>query len=567
MLDPGDARCKPKLELARTDTAWDLLRSIDFREAWSELARICPWSTACQSWEFADAWLSAYQGTYEPLLVIQYNEIGRLIGLLPLAVKRGRETIEHVGAHQAEYQVWLATEINASSFIELALDELSKAYPGRRLQLQYLPPGSPMDWCTPQSRWGSRSILQKKRRPLLTLGSGSPAEISLRKKSNKSRISRLKKNGRLSLVTLETKEQLEGVLSTIADYCDLRQGAINASLPFKNDPLKREFYLRLMEKSGVVHASALMVGGTLAAANIGLINRASVDLGVVVHSPFLAEHSPGKILILMLAQELGRQGFRTLDLTPGGEMYKDRSADQYDQVYVLSIYFDRLKHARDALLSSIRIVAKELLGKRSQSVATIISHVRRLGLRHILINTVRSSLRSILGTNHTIYYAVSREEANRAQSQSIFRVNCISDLLCYEPASHAECSKSEFLMSASQRLQEGDCSYTLVENNILLHCSWISPHNSCRIEIRNPSSDSLSSSCLIWDDYTHPQASERNLSRLSLEQRLHDAVALTTAQNIIVQIGARKEKIKDNFTNAEGNTVGFTAMRTRAPEA
>jgi CelD/BcsL family acetyltransferase involved in cellulose biosynthesis len=533
MLYPGDTHGKPKLELIHTDTAWKLLRSIDFREAWTDLSGACPWGTACQSWEFANAWLSAYQETYEPLLVVQYDEKDRLIGLLPLAVRRGTEVIEHVGGHQAEYQVWLATENNTNSFIELALDELAKTYSGR-LQFKYLPPGSPTDWCSPRKRWGSRSILRRKERPLLTLGSDGPAEISLRKKSNKSRINRLKKIGDLSLLTIETREQLEGILDTIAEYCDLRQGAINASLPFKNDPLKKEFYLRLMENPGLVHASVLKVGDTLAAANIGLINRDSVDLGVVVHSPFLAEYSPGKILILMLARELGRQGFRNLDLTPGGEMYKDRSANQHEQVYVLSICFDRLSHAREALLWNIRTVAKQLLGERSRSVLAIINRIRCVGLHYIFTSTVRSGIRSILGTNREIYYVIPREEANGAQSESIFRVNCISDLLCYEPASRAERSKSEFLMNAAQRFEAGEYCYTLVENGMLLHCAWIAPSNSCSVKALILSSDSFSDWCIRRDDYTHPRASKRGLSKLSLEQRLHDVAKLTNSQNILV---------------------------------
>src|SRR5690349_14376969 len=107
----------PRVEVVRGAEARALLRDPEFQRAWSTLAATCIWGTPCQTWAFADAWLSAYATRYDPLLIIQKDQAG-LAGLLPLAIEKPSGSIVHVGAHQAEYQVWLATEENANRFIE-----------------------------------------------------------------------------------------------------------------------------------------------------------------------------------------------------------------------------------------------------------------------------------------------------------------------------------------------------------------------------------------------------------------------------------------------------------------
>jgi CelD/BcsL family acetyltransferase involved in cellulose biosynthesis len=537
MTTSGTRSSRPKVELIRGEMADALLKDAQFQQAWAELEATCMWSTSCQSWGFADAWLSVYRNTHEALLVVQRDGAG-LVGLLPLAIDRVSGQLVHVGAHQAEYQVWLAIESNATSFIELALDALAGSHPGRRLELQYLPPGSPVDWCKSGSPWGDRTILQEKKRPLLALGPNSPVEESLRKKSNKSRINRLKKIAPLTLVQLQTREQLAEVIDTIADYCDLRQGAINASLPFRDDPRKKEFCLQSLERPGITHASALMLGDMVVAANIGLKNRTSVSLGIVVHSPFLAEHSPGKLLILLLARELGRQGFTDFDLTPGGDMYKDRSADHYDTVHTLRVFFDQVDHLREAAKARVRTATIRVVESHSPVLASRLKTAARAGLRAILTSAIGGTLQQIYDRRNTHYYTVSAEEAQKIHPPSLFKTNCISDLLCYQPACKKDRSTTQFLFEASRNLEAGDRAYTLVENGVLLHCSWINQSPDGRSPDDGYVFDYPPGSCLVWDDYVHPEARGRGLTRLSLEQRLHDAAMLPGIDTILVSIDA-----------------------------
>jgi len=329
---------KLRLQSYIGSAAFNLLSQADFCRSWDELHQACPWATAFQSRAFAQNWYAVYAPIYEPWIVCGHDGRGRLAGLFLLALRRSPRELVHAGAHQAEYHVWIATPDHADNFAEQALDHLAEMLPSASLRLLFLPGGAPLAWVDAGRRWARRSSLRYFKRPLMRVGEGSQVEKSLRKKSNKSRLNRLEHIAPLRLEVLRTRREMELCFDQIIDYCDLRQGAVNGNLPFRQDPLKKEFYLRLMEAPGLMHTSVLRLGNDMIAAHIGARDRTTVHLGLIAHSPFYANHSPGKLLLLLLGRQLGQEGFRDLDLTPGGA-YKDRFADHSDEVFVLDIFF------------------------------------------------------------------------------------------------------------------------------------------------------------------------------------------------------------------------------------
>jgi CelD/BcsL family acetyltransferase involved in cellulose biosynthesis len=529
------SRAALTISLIRGDAADELLRDPTFQKAWSDLAAACPWSTSCQSWAFAEAWIESYLETYELLLVVQYNKADGLNGLLPLAVHRNSGQIKHVGAHQAEYQVWLARETQADLFIENALDALAVEYPRQRLRLQYLPPGSPLGWTERQHRWGAHTTIREKKLPLLRLGSNSSVEQSLRKKGNKSRINRLQKVAPLRLVQLHTPEELASVLDDVSDFCDLRQGAINSVLPFRDDPQKRAFCLRMIEKPGLLHAAVLMSGDSVIAANIGQINRSSVSVGILCHSPFLAGQSPGKILLLMLARELGRQGFSDLDLTAGGDSYKDRSADHYERVHTIDVYFGRTRYSGARVGAYIRHEASRLLGTRAQVLSARLRRMAKAPMPAIVEQAISMARLQTPRRKSRQFHAILAEQARQLQATQVLRVNCISDLLSYQPSGRFDRSKSAFLSNACRRLEAGDWAYTFSENEVLLYCTWISRARPGEGPDGDDGFACPPRSCLLWDDYLHPSVKARELQSMSLAQRLRDAARIPDIDTILVQ--------------------------------
>ena len=66
---PSRAGQQDEIVLVRGEDAGSLLQDPDFRLAWVDLSDACPWATAWQSHGYAEAWLSVYEGAYEPLLI------------------------------------------------------------------------------------------------------------------------------------------------------------------------------------------------------------------------------------------------------------------------------------------------------------------------------------------------------------------------------------------------------------------------------------------------------------------------------------------------------------------
>src|SRR5262245_57929480 len=87
-------------------TAWAATPSN--RAQWLKLYASCSWSTAFQHPDFFDVWCRHYDRWWSPLLVVSYDEVGTLRGIMPLACNA--DSVTGVGAHQAEYHGWLSTE-------------------------------------------------------------------------------------------------------------------------------------------------------------------------------------------------------------------------------------------------------------------------------------------------------------------------------------------------------------------------------------------------------------------------------------------------------------------------
>ena len=273
-----------------------------------------------------------------PLVLVAENG-GELSGLLVLARDEANGAIAAVGAHQSEYQAWLCRPGDSEEFLASSVDELRTRFPGGKLRLLYFPDSSEAAKVFDGERLAGNVVSREHRRPLLEIGDGDAIAASLKKKSNKSKINRLKRHGELALREFSSRAELEGVIDEIAALYDVRQSAANRSAPFFEDPHKREFHLRLMER-GLLHAATLSVGDEIVAALLSVPDRGALAVGVFAISARLASESPGKILLLLLGRDLVAAGVQRIDLTPGGA-WKDRFANHFDTVQELSVYFDR----------------------------------------------------------------------------------------------------------------------------------------------------------------------------------------------------------------------------------
>ena len=443
------------------DEAEARLADPDFERDWNVLHQACPWSTPYQGSPFVRTWLDVYKTKFVPIIIYEY-EAGVLVGLLLLArPSDGTRTIAHIGTHHAEYQTWLATAEVSDRFIEGALKMLKAGKLAKSLRFLFLAPGTPIAWTGATSRTGLPTSVRLHRRGRMRLDKVTGHLSPLRKKSNKSRLSRLKKHGTVQLEFLEGSEKLEKELDKIADYCDLRQCAAYGVMPFRADPLKRVFYLALADVDGLLHATVLKVGNDVVAAHLGVADASSVSLGVITHAPQHGSSSPGKLIIYLLVDMLSEQGREWFDLTPGGS-YKDRFATEFDDVFVLDVFLSPaayLQYAlRRAAVANVRSLARlatpvtarierRRVSRNAQSEAVHSVHPRDSST---LSRQISASVDSS-GKELVIFRCEFGQTPSMSTSEAL-NVNRIQDLLDYKKKSREMPDIQKFMMQSSNRL-------------------------------------------------------------------------------------------------------------------
>jgi predicted DNA-binding protein with PD1-like motif len=120
----------------------------------------------------------------------------------------------------------------------------------------------------------------------------------------------------------------------------------------------------------LLHLTILTAGKTLISSQINFLDRRTISLGLISHSPMQGRISPGTLHLLLLARYAAAEGFEAIDLTPGGE-YKDRFASFTDPTRVVSIQFS----ATQAVRAQVRRFASEQAKTR----------IREMGLEPVAV--------------------------------------------------------------------------------------------------------------------------------------------------------------------------------------
>ena len=538
-----------QINIRAGDEAYLTLEDSRFQKEWQALYQQCLWSTPFQTHQFVNTWYKTYRDKFEPVLLSESASDGSLIGLLTLASSRESGQLVVAGAHQAEYQVWLSNPEGGSSFIQKALQKLKALYSVQSLTFRYLPPFTPMSWAAELSH-GLHCVVDKRKRPLLILDDAKKLTESLQKKSNKSRLNRLKRLGNIEFIEVSTSAGLSLTFEQIISYYDLRQAAVHDSTPFAEDPLKKMFYLALMEVPNILHATVLMVGKEAAAAHIGLRDKDKLYLGVFAHSPFLAQHSPGKIHLLMLGERLARENYTALDLTPGDDPWKDRFATAYEDVCVTTVYFNYVSFVRHRTKMKTKAAAKNglrLFGLTPTSVRSslevLMTKFRALTVQRMQRNDLNLRL-----------YTFKRENISKLpRTKPLMNKNHIQSLLNFLPPGFDRTRKN-FLNNCLARLEEGCQVYTYVEQGVLLHYAWMAPRH---VETFLPGFSRFSHiipdlPCL-FDFYTHPKANELERYLPFLCQTLQDASLSSGAEQVYVAVMASDVRTRHTLEKVGGS--------------
>lgn len=462
-----------EIDILRGAEATSLLANDGFLGQWSSLCEQCPWATAFQRPGFVTAWYRTYRDRVQPVLAIQREADGRLSGLLTLGIYAADDRLVVAGAHHAEYHTWICRPDSGDAFISLALQKLHKEIPAGGLRFRYLPPGTPTAWVRSDAR--RSCLLTAHRRPVMRFGDGAEIAESLSKGSNKSRLRRLEKTGPIEFKQIIDPAEFEEIFSEFARFYDFRRAAVYGLDPFESDDRIKPFHIEMLKVPGLLHLTVLRVGGQLAAAHVGACTRKEVQLGLIVHNPFLAKHSPGKFHIFFLARMLMQAGYEQFDLTAGGDPYKARFANAWDDIHALSVFPTWSARQRGAIVESVRATTKTLLLKsaiRPARARSCLASLKRLGPAGIVATSVRNGRVWAASRRESRIYFYEVARARDLKADEFVRRDCLEDLLAYHPVDGGT-PRNEFFSASLDRTASGQHAYTRAGNGRLLHLGWL----------------------------------------------------------------------------------------------
>lgn len=523
------------IELLRGEAARSLIAQPAFQTEWQTLAGQADGATAFQRPAFVCSWYLAYADRWEPVLVLGRGAAGDLQALWPLALDGSR--LVHAGAHQAEYQGWLATPAVSDGFVREAWSQLNSGLGVTELRARYMVSGDMARQLAAATQ--GRAIMTSHPRPVLRLNA-EEIRASAAKKGNKSRFNRLARLGAVEFLHMTDRQGLAPHFGDLIDFYDLRQGAINQTSPFREDAHKRAFHEALMASGNAdVVATATLVGGQAVAGFWGLRSHDVVHLGMLMHSPMLAEHSPGKLHMMKLSELLLAQGVAMLDLTPGGDAWKERFANDHDEVFEVHAYGTASawqRRQQSDRLSTLARRALKAVGTEPSSVRSVVTRLKRGGVASALMRRVRARLTRDESHEYRIYRLDASSGPALAAADDRVLCNHLDDLLRFEPGETWQ-TREAFLSSALARLEAGEEAYTIVIDGRLAHCGWLCPAATRSIMSEVDQSMSFPpGSSTMYDFYTHPDFRGRGLYRAALRHMLGAAFAHKGSQQVYIGV-------------------------------
>jgi hypothetical protein len=482
------------LELITGSAVTDLLLDQEFQKNWDRLFESCSWATVFQDRQFVAAWFQIYKEQHLPIL-IKAVEAGQLKGVLPMVLLNAHANdsdgtgkgsrITGAGHYDALYQTWLAAPSDAEAFIKKALAELMKQFPGYLISFRFLPPRTPLNWIKDDTKWSQFCIVQLYARPLIDFN--DPGHTKLFRKSHfRNKLNRLKRVGEVHFECIGDFKKFESSLNEMAIMYDFRQSALFNKNHFMDDPLKKDFLLKLFQLH-LLHVTELKVDGKTMAAVVAVAGKdGCVHLaGINCHSPFKARsYSPGILHFVLLSKQLAAEGNQYFDLTPGYDSYKEELANSHDEVKELVISPSpkyRLKrrirkwiHAR-LIAWGIRPMTAELKMKK------LLYLVRCRRVMSILKRHAKG-----LQKRKQQLYLIQTYTLPAAKKISLHK-DSLNDLLQF--GKRTNISRWEFLADAMRRFDIGQHCFTWIEDGRLLGCAWFSYPDNAEATNNNPVTD------------------------------------------------------------------------------
>lgn len=540
----------PTVNLVSDHNAYDLLNDEQFKVQWLSLFDQCDYATVFQHPSFVQTWYETYRLQWKPILVKYQDDDGHLKGLWLLAYSKEKKLLVHAGAHQAEYQVWLAQKDEEVNFITNAWNLLKRNVKFEELHFKYIP-CSTLCSILKHIKGSSNCVIEKKySRPVQELNDASLK--SLFSKRNKQRMKHLSALGNLEFRRITCSEEFDKIFPELTELYDYRMGAVNGIRPFQDDKFKRQFYSNLLKNNKELFiVSVTNLNGRPIAGGLSGLTKGTVHLYMGMHSPLFNMYSPGITHMLQLSEYLYNNRIGRIDLTPGGDSWKERFATHYDEVAYVTLYRSNVKKAGVEFKHFMKSITKKLLAKIGINTPKIREtfHHHHLKIR-TLTSIAKSQKWNYLDLKVELYECQSDSLKCSYTDDSIkVIINSLDNLLSFSPDGEIV-TKRRFLHLANNLFERGAKSFSVKQGSDLQACAWILPNQST-FKISKSSEPVIlpENGTVIFNFYVSSQLARKN-----------------ECEKVICKIlSAIKNATEDKFLYAfieSKNTKAITALQT-----
>ncbi|MEM8886912.1 MAG: GNAT family N-acetyltransferase [Bacteroidota bacterium] len=461
--------------------ALGLIEDNNFREEWLNLADHTPGFSTLQEPNFVLCWYQHYAQVFKPVIAYSRDEEGNLKAFIPLALHTSEGFLCHAGSVYAEYHGWLARPEDTTEFFSKLLPQLKAEFSLNKWEWQWIPPHIPFENVLGLDLKEMEIYLdfEMQETPEWNLLDEAKLKKTWKSSSLKSKIRRLKKRGTYRFEVIEDPQRLNDVLQIAQYQCDFRKEAVNNVRPFADDPRNIDFSTAIMERSAGLHNSALWLDDQLLAFHSGTTDGERVCLGMICFDPTEFKSSPGTILLAELARHLSENGYKTFDITPGKDGYKNRYANHRTPLRKPMVYFCRSAYLKAQLAKQAKGMIEAVLERYFPKIIGV-PHLRKIVQDHLSrIKELRlSNLISYIGSRFfrkmvfRIYRINNLTTDKGSHFQEIVKKQSYQDLMLYEDK-FPHLSRRSLLIEAMDKFKSQEKLYSISENGQLQSYAWM----------------------------------------------------------------------------------------------
>lgn len=328
-------------------------------QEWQQLALEQKGYSRMQEAEILCTWYKYYSTAFEPVIFISHDETDQLVGFIGMVWDEKSQELKHAG--HPEYHGWLAKPEHEIHFLKNVFRLVRDNFSLKKLFWNILPPGFSIDNFRAALDKNMFLTLKKRVSPIWDLTDNLKLEKLLKRRSNRSKLNRYRRRGNLDFEIIKESSRLREVFQIVKNQINFRHEAVNNVQPFINDPLKIDHFCEQIKTPNSVLPAALWLDNQLLAFQLGIVSGDYISLRMISFDPSEFKQSPGTLSFVKLGEYLTEQGFKTYDLTPGLNTYKDRFSNVMVDLVEPTIHFSRASFQKELIKKRIINNSRKLL--------------------------------------------------------------------------------------------------------------------------------------------------------------------------------------------------------------